>query len=108
MPGKYRHRMTLRKRAHTVDAHGEDVRTYTTVSKVWGSLEAVTARERFESQQVQASVTHRISIRFAEIYLSEMGPADRILVGTRTFEVVSLLDREGREREIEIMCEERQ
>ncbi len=108
MPGKYRHRATLQQRATTVDSYGEDVRTYTTLAKVWATLEAVTAREAFESQQVQADVTHRIKFRFAEAYLSGMNPEDRIVIDSRTFEIVSLLDRQGREREIEVIAVERQ
>lgn len=108
MPGKYRHRATLEQRSETMDSYGEDTRTYTTLSKVFATLEAVTASERFESQQVQSDVTHRITFRFAETYLSNMGPKDRIIINSRTFEIVSLLDREGRERELEAICVERQ
>jgi len=108
MPGKYRHRATLEQRTTSLDSYGEDSRSWTQLAKVWATLEAVTASERFESQQVQADVTHRITFRFAEAYLSGMGPEDRITIEGRTFEVISLVDRKGREREIEVIAVERQ
>jgi SPP1 family predicted phage head-tail adaptor len=101
MAGRRRHKLTLQSRAEALDAYGEATVTYTDLSSVWGSLEAVSGRERVESQQVQADVSHRIRIRYAAAY-SGLTPKDRVLYGSRVFDIVAVVDKTGRDKEIEI------
>lgn len=106
MAGRRRHKLTLQTRIETPDSYGEPVLTYTTLAYAWGSVEAVSGRERLESQQVQADVSHRIKIRYATEYAG-LSPEDRITVGSQVFDIVSVLDRDGRRREMEITALER-
>ena len=106
MVGDKRHLLTLQTRTETLDALGEATPTYQDLAKVWGRLEAVSSKEQFESQQIRAEVSHRITIRYASAYAA-LKAEDRIVIGSRTFDIVTPIDKEGRRRELEITAMER-
>lgn len=106
MVGNKRHLFTLQTRSSALDSHGEDILSYTTLAKAWGSLEAVSATEQLESQQIKATVTHKIMIRYGASYAG-IAPQDRVILGTRTFDIVSVLDKDGRSHELELTVKER-
>ena len=106
MVGKRRHLFTLETRVETLDALGDDVRTYTTLGTAWGSLEALSPKEKFESQQVRAEVSCRITIRHAAAYAG-LKAQDRVTLGARIFDIVAPVDKDGRSVEIEILALER-
>lgn len=104
--GSKRHLVTLQTRSSALDSFGDDGLTYTDLATAWGKIEAVSGSERLESQQIKAEVSHTITIRYAASYAS-IGPQDRIVYGSRTFDIVSVLDIDGRSREIEFTVKER-
>ncbi len=104
--GLRRHLLTLEKRTETLDDFGAAALTYTTLTTAYGSVEAVTARERFESQQVKAEVSHRLTIGYAPL-AATLTAADRITFGSRVFDIVTPMDKEGRLRELTILALER-
>jgi len=106
MIGTKRHLLTLERRSTALDTFGEGGLTYTELMTAWGSVEAVGARERFESQQVKAEVSHRIKIRYSNL-ANTLTAADRITLGARTFDIVTPMDKDGRMRELEILALER-
>jgi len=101
-----RHRVVLQTRAAALDGYGDDIVTYTTLATPWGSLEAIGGAEQLERQQVRAEASHRIVIRYAPAYAG-ISPADRAMVGTRTFDIISVLDLTGRQQELELIVKER-
>ena len=106
MIGGKRHLFTLEQRGEALDTFGQDSLSYTELATAWGSLEAVGARERFESQQVQAEVSHRITIRHSA-QAAALTAADRVVLGSRVFDIVTPMDKDGRSRELEILALER-
>ena len=106
MAGRRRHKLALETRTETLDAYGEATLTYAKLADAWGSVEAVSGTERVESQQVQAEVSHRIKIRYSTSYAT-LGPDDRVTYGTRTFDIVSIVDKTGKSSELEITALER-
>ncbi len=106
MVGAMRHLLTLETRTETLDSLGDAVLTYTELATAWGSVEAVSSRERVESAQVQAEVSHRITIRSDPAY-SGLAAKDRITLGSRIFDIVTPMDRDGRGRHLEITALER-
>ena len=52
--------------------------------------------------QLEARVSHRIVIR----YRDDVTTNDRILWGSRTFNIRAVIDREARGRWLELLCEE--
>jgi SPP1 family predicted phage head-tail adaptor len=104
--GTKRYMLTLQQRSEALDSFGEAALSYTTLTTAWGSVEAVNARERFESQQVKAEVSHRIRIRYAPL-AATLTASDRITLGTRIFDIVTPMDKDGRNRELEVLALER-
>lgn len=101
--GALRHRLTFKSTNTTADSFGEVSESpTTTVATVWGSINPLSGRELLQAQQVQAEVTHRVRIR----YRSGLDPSMQIVFGTRTFDIVSIINLEERDREIEILCKE--
>lgn len=106
MVGDKRHLLTFETRAEVLDTFGEAAFSYTELARVWGKLEAVSARERFDSQQTKAEVSHRITVRYGAAYAG-LRAEDRITLDGRVFDIVTPMDRDGRSREIEILALER-
>jgi SPP1 family predicted phage head-tail adaptor len=106
MIGGKRHLLTLEQRAEALDEYGGETLTYSELATAWGSVEAVGARERFESQQIKAEVSHRITIRYSAL-AATLTAADRIVLGSRVFDIVTPMDKDGRLRDLEILALER-
>ena len=101
--GALRHQLTIKAINTTEDSYGEVTEDPTTTEcTVWGSIEPLSGRELLLAQQIQATVTHRVRIR----YHSGLDPSMQIVFGTRTFDILSIINLEERNRELEIMCRE--
>ena len=99
--GRRRHLVTLQTRTETLNDLGEATLTYTDVGDVWAEKKSVSARERLMAQQVKADVTHRFVFGFADAYAA-VGPEDRIVHDGVAYDIVSLMDRAGTRRDIEV------
>lgn len=99
--GMLRHRVTLQRFQQGQDAYGGPVETWEDVATVWASLEAVSGREFFASQQVQSEVTHKVTIRFRPGVAADM----RIVYGGRVFGIVAPLP-DNRGTRLVLMCRE--
>ncbi len=97
MVGRLRHRLVLQRRVETLDSYGDAVLTYTAIKTVWGQLRAVSGRERYIAQQAQADVTHEASVRHSSDSESLVAE-DRIVFGSRTFDVIANVDPDGRSK----------
>ena len=83
--GSLRHRVTIQRYELAVDE----------------SVEAVSGREFFASQQVQSEVTHKVTIRFRPGVAADM----RIVYGGRVFGIVAPLP-DNRGTRLVLMCRE--
>lgn len=61
--GRMRHRLVIQHLESTRDGHGAPVETWTDVATVWGSIEALSGREFFASQQTHGVVSCKVRIR---------------------------------------------
>jgi len=102
--GQFRYRVTFLELRKQKDRWGDaETEAWVDVVTVWGSLEALSGRELFSSQQTAEQSNHRIRIR----HRAGINPAMRARIGERLFELTSPpLDRDGRRRELELMCRE--
>lgn len=100
--GKLRHRITFQSKTATQDSFGEETITWGTFATVWGAVEPMTGREFLEGKGLEAEVTTRIRIRYKSGILPEM----RAVYGSHTYDVVSVIHLEERQREMHVMCRE--
>ena len=83
--GQLNRRMRLEERSVSVSSAQHQSATFTARGTVWASIEPLTGREFFESQTMKNDVTHRIIVR----YRQEITPRHRLVMGARTFAIVS-------------------
>ena len=100
--GDLRERVTVLAYRETKNAMGEMMPVYDqTFAEVWASVNGVTAREFLLAGQQQTNISHRVQMR----YLTGLTHQMRILWRGRTFEIVSILERENRSQH-ELLCQE--
>ena len=100
--GRLRHRLVVQHEEESQDTYGGVTRTWTTLDTVWGSVEPLSGKELIEAQQLDATLTHRIRIR----YLANVTETCRITFDSRTFEIQTVRNFSERNREMELLCKE--
>jgi len=102
MIGKLRHRITLQEIIKTDDGYGGIVETWKDIATVWAAIEPLKGTERYQAQQVQSELTHKVTIR----YRAGIKPQMRILYGNRVFDIEAVIDVDERHRWLELLCSE--
>lgn len=82
--GSLNKRITIQKVTRMDDLQGGYATTYTNRTKAWAQIRAITARATDQYEQMTPEILHRIIIR----YRSDVKVTDRVLVGTRVFELL--------------------
>lgn len=110
--GTLRQRVTLQERTETTGSTGEVTWSWADWATVWAAVEPISGRELFSAQQVQANTTTRIRIRHRSgvdsklrvKFVADNGSPQRI----KYYEIESVLHINERQREIHLMCVERE
>ena len=99
--GMLRHRVTIQRQELVFGKFGAPLhdKVWENVATVWASLEAMSGREFFASQQAQSEVTHRI--RYRPDVTADM----RVIHNGKVFNIVAPLP-DNRGRELVLMCRE--
>lgn len=101
-----RHRIALYRPAPSqeVDSAGDFLENFELVATVWGSIEPLSGNEFFFAQQVHATHTHTMVIRWR----TDVSPRWRAVTHDgRTFELGHAADTEGRKRDLVILATQR-
>ena len=101
--GALRHRCWIKSPTHT-DALGDGdiATTFGTVTVCWGSLEPLKGREWIESGMENSEITGKFRMR----YFASIDPTMQLYFGSRTFEIISVIDPDERHKELELMVKE--
>lgn len=75
---------------------------WSTVFSCFARVEPLQGSELFQAQQINSKLTTKITIR----YRSGINASQRVVYGDRYFNVVSIVDKDMRHRELILMCEE--
>lgn len=97
--GKLRHRIVIQQLAEGENDMGDIVQTWTDFAAVWASIEPLSGREYFSAQQVTSETTGRIRMRYRAGVLATM----RVLFGGQTYRILSVINPEERNIELELM-----
>ena len=100
--GKLRHKVTIQDYTESQNSYGEMTKTWSDYATVWASIEPVRGREFWESQQINAEVTAKITIR----HLYGINPKMRVKHDNRIFEIISVINPEERNVELQLMVKE--
>lgn len=102
MIGELRHRLTLQQPVRTADGGGGAGVVWADLADLWGSVEPLSGRETPAAERAQATVSHRIRLR----YRTDVAPAMRFRLGARLFNIRSVIDEGERRRWLVCLCEE--
>lgn len=75
---------------------------YTQWIQVWANVTPVAGTETFDNSGVQTEITHTIRTR----YRPDIDATDRISYRGQTLEIVSVIDPDGRQRELLIQAKQ--
>jgi len=103
--GERRHRVTFQRPVITKDEFGEPDKAYIDICTSWALVQPMKGAERVSSGQVQADVDHRIVTRNRK-QLSTLGPNDRITWKDHVYDIRSVIPRDHRAADIEILAQE--
>lgn len=96
-------RVTIQAPTEVRGADYADVqRTWADVATVWASLEPLSARELFQNLEVSSELTTRVRIR----YLAGVSAKQRVVFGSRVFEIQSVINPGELNAELELLCAE--
>jgi len=102
-PGALNRRLALEAPTEIPDGGGGVTRGYEVIATLWASVTPISAQESLEAAKLGANVTHRIALRFSP----DITVQHRFRDGVRIFRIVSLRDRGGRRRFLDISAQER-
>lgn len=99
--GEMDQKATVQTPTDGVNSIGEPTFTYSTFATRWILILPLSGAERVASMQNEGTVTHRVRMR----YTPDLKPKMRLVVGNRTFEIDSVVER-GRREEHELLVTE--
>ena len=101
--GALRHRIVIESAVRVPDNGGGATRTWVPVAEVWAAIDPIKGTETIVAEAVAGRVTFAIHIR----YRNDLTPAMRFRLGTRNFEILSVLDADDRRRFLKCLVQER-
>lgn len=97
-----RHLVTIQEPILTQNDYNETVETWQDFATANASIGPLSAREFFNSQQVQSDVTHKVEMR----YVPGVTPRMRLLFGSRALYIASVINADERGASLELLCRE--
>jgi len=103
--GERRHRVVFEAAVTAQDAFGEPDKSWSTLCTSWALVQPVKGRERLLANEMLSDVTTRIVTR-ARTALASLSTGDRATWDGHTYDIKSVIHRDHRRHELEILCEE--
>jgi len=104
--GRLRHKVTIQRPVETVDDAGETITSWEEVETVDGEREHLSGAEWWAAQQVYADLSVRWRVRFRDDVVPKMRLIECIFPKVHTYNVLAVLDVDGRGRWLHILCSE--
>lgn len=104
-PGELKHRISVQKFAKIEDGGGGFTEEWIDLfdpPEIWASINPLSGRELFVAMQIQSMVSHKIKIR----YRSGITNKHRVEYKGRVYNILAVIDKQERHKELELMCEE--
>lgn len=101
-PGQLKHRITIQDLTSGVDSYGSATDQWTDVCTVWAGIFPLSGKAFFEAEMMNSEVSHKINIR----YRAGIKPDMRVKFGSRYFQIISVINFQERNAEMQLMCRE--
>lgn len=92
--GPLRDRIKIQNFTETFDETGGIIRDFTTVETRWGSIEPLQGDEKEFGDVMESRATHQIRMR----HVADLDTKQRLVHGTRNFNIVKILNKNNRNR----------
>jgi len=103
--GERRCRVTFQRRTVYPNAYGEPDESWADVCTSWAMVQPLKGAEQFAASQMQYNVNYRIVTRNRS-ELDSLGAGDRAIWNEKVFDLRSVIARDHRRKELEILAEE--
>jgi SPP1 family predicted phage head-tail adaptor len=100
--GKLRRRLALQVPGGAADGAGGVSRSWTTLATLWGSLDPVGRVPTLYGDAPSSRATHRVSLRWR----ADVAAGQRLVMGTRSFTILTVTDPDERRRSLGLLVEE--
>jgi len=100
--GSLREQLTIQRKVAVSDGMGGQAIQWIDLATVRGDVRPLSGRESVQAMQLQASLTHRIYIR----YRADMTPADRLVMRGQPLQIRAIVNVEMRNRWLELACDQ--
>jgi SPP1 family predicted phage head-tail adaptor len=101
---KLRQSVVIQERTETTNSTGEVEWSWSTFKTCRAAVEPLRGQEYFASRQLQSSTTTRIRIRYVSGITTKM----RVVHASRYYAIEGIINPESRNRELQLMCVERE
>jgi SPP1 family predicted phage head-tail adaptor len=106
--GRLRHWIVIEKKGKTRNDYGEETISWTTNIGTWASVSPIRGANYFASMQLQASISHQVTMRYQTLgNTTEIHPGYcRVRFGGRVLNILSAINPDERNISLELMCAE--
>lgn len=100
--GSLNNKIIFQEQSSGKDAAGEITNTWTNILTTWASIQTISGKEQFLSNQNFTTLSHKLRVRYSKLINSKQ----QILFGTRIFKILAVLNIYEKNKELEILVEE--
>ncbi len=100
--GSLRNPITVQRQSAQSDGMGGQAIQWDDLFSTRAQVKPLSGREALQAMQLQATITHRIYIRFR----ADLTTADRILLAGQPLQIRSILNMEMRSQWLELSCDQ--
>jgi len=93
--------LTIQRKLAVSDGMGGQAIQWIDLTTVRAHVKPLSGREAVQAMQLQASITHRIYMR----YRADLTPADRLVMRGQPLQIRSVINVEMRNRWLELACD---
>jgi len=101
--GRLRDTAIIQRRGSTVDANGIPSSVWAVLDTVRCAVEPLNGSEYFTASGEGSLVSTRVRIRYSAL-IADLSPADRLVINSVNYDVVSVINVQNRGREFTVMC----
>lgn len=94
--------INIQVKTKTSDSMGGFVESFSTLCTIWAAIWPVAASEQIINSGQTMTISHRIRIRYMKVFDSNW----RIKFGDRYFSIVSIINPNGNNEMLDLLCKE--